>query len=57
MLGVIMGQQMDEAEVEAETDKEGEGEKDLEEEEEEDEDLLFGNNEDGETTDTYSDYD
>ncbi|TQD89115.1 hypothetical protein C1H46_025342 [Malus baccata] len=49
MLGV-MGQQMDE--VEAETNKEEEGEKD-----EEDEDLLFGNNEDGETIDTYSDYD
>ncbi|KAB2625916.1 hypothetical protein D8674_017576 [Pyrus ussuriensis x Pyrus communis] len=54
MLGV-MGQQMDEAE--AETDKEEEREKDEEKEEEEDEDLLFRNNEDGETTDTYRDYD
>ncbi|KAM1849277.1 hypothetical protein ACFX14_013323 [Malus domestica] len=54
MLGV-MGQQMDEAETE--TDKDEEWEKDEEEEDEEDEELLFGNNEDGETTDTYSDYD
>ncbi|XP_050124869.1 uncharacterized protein LOC126602108 [Malus sylvestris] len=57
MLGVI-GQQMDEVKVEIDKEEEGEkDEEDEEDEEEEDEDLLFGNNEDGETTDTYNDYD
>ncbi|KAB2595406.1 hypothetical protein D8674_030856 [Pyrus ussuriensis x Pyrus communis] len=50
MFGVIR-QHMDEAEAKIEEEDEEE------EEEEEEEDLLFGNDEDGETTGTYCDYD
>lgn len=49
---------MDEAEAKTDQeDDENDEEQEEEEEEKNEEDLLFGNDEDGETTDTYNAYD